>query len=264
MVIVDSHCHVSECWYEPVESLLFQMDRNDVEKAILIQMQGQANNAYQTACLRTYPGRFASVVIVDVGRADAPATLAQLAEEGASGVRLRPGDRSPGDDPLAIWRAAERLGLSVSCGGGASDFAANAFAELVAALPGLPIVVEHLGALNHPIDAAQEELRRKVFGLSRFPNVSIKIHGLGEFSQRALPVAEPFPFVTPLAPLLEQAYAAFGPDRMMWGSDYPPVSSREGYRNALRFTMEQLANKSESDRALIFGGTALRVFPVRG
>src|SRR5438309_1118297 len=109
MIIVDSHCHVSDCWYEPVESLLNQMDRNGVEKAILIQMQGQANNAYQAACARQHPGRFASVVIVDTDRADAPAVLARLTEEGASGVRLRPTTRSPGDDPLAIWRAAARL-----------------------------------------------------------------------------------------------------------------------------------------------------------
>src|SRR5579859_1824117 len=105
MLIVDSHCHVSDCWYEPVESLLFQMDRNGVEKAILIQMNGQANNAYQAACVRKYPGRFASVVVVDAGRTDAPATLERLAAEGASGVRLSPGTRSPGDDPLAIWHA---------------------------------------------------------------------------------------------------------------------------------------------------------------
>ena len=64
MVIIDSHCHACEGWYEPVESLLFQMDRNKVEKAILIQIRGQFDNAYQTACTRKYPGRFASVVVV--------------------------------------------------------------------------------------------------------------------------------------------------------------------------------------------------------
>jgi L-fuconolactonase len=50
---------------------------------------------------------------------------------------------------------------------------------------------------------------------------------------------------------------------MMWGSDYPPVSGREGYHLALNLTMEQLASKSDADRAAIFGGTALATFPVR-
>jgi L-fuconolactonase len=56
------------------------------------------------------------------------------------------------------------------------------------------------------------------------------------------------------------AYEAFGPNRMMWGSDYPPVSGREGYGNALRFTMDQLAAKGPDARALIFGDVARRVF----
>lgn len=67
-----------------------------------------------------------------------------------------------------------------------------------------------------------------MFELARFPNVYIKVHGLGEFCKRRLPVTEPFPFETPIPPLLNMAYEAFGASRMMWGSDYPPVSAREG------------------------------------
>jgi L-fuconolactonase len=76
-------------------------------------------------------------------------------------------------------------------------------------------------------------------------------------------VTEPFPFVQPVPSLLMQVYEAFGPERMMWGSDYPPSSGREGYGSALRLPMEQLAATSEEDRAHIFGGTALRIFPPR-
>jgi L-fuconolactonase len=264
VLIVDSHCHASDSWYEPIESLLFQMDRNGVEKAILIQMSGQSNNSYQDECVRRFPGRFGSVVIVSSDLPGAESNLARLAEAGAVGVRFQATTRSLGDDSLAIWRAADRLGLSVSCGGSAADFSSDAFATLVTALPTLRIVVEHLGSLNHPVDAAAEVLRQKVFSLSRFPNVYLKIHGLGEFSRRAMPVAEPFPFELPIPPLLEEAFQAFGPNRMMWGSDFPPVSGREGYRNALRFTLAQFGEKTEADRAAIFGGTALKVFPVRG
>ena len=87
--------------------------------------------------------------------------------------------------------------------------------------------------------------------------------GLGEFCRRAMPVTEPFPFERPLPPLLELAYDSFGPGRLMWGSDYPPVSAREGYRNALQLVMEQFAGKGEEERRLIFGETALSVFPLR-
>ena len=46
----------------------------------------------------------------------------------------------------------------------------------------------------------------------------------------------------------------------MWGSDYPPVSMREGYGNALRFTQARLRDKSDEEQALIFGGVAARLF----
>lgn len=265
MEIVDSHCHVALGWYEPVEALLHQMDANGVGHAILIQINGQADNTYQDDCARRYPDRFTSVVIVDTERPDAVATLERHAAAGAGGVRLPAATRSPGADPLAIWRAAERLGLGVSSGGSAAAFASDDFARLIEALPRLRVAIEHLGSVNHPTsDVAEEAQRQAVFGLSRYPNVAMKIHGLGEFARRAMPVAEPFPFVQPIPPLLEQAEAAFGASRLMWGSDYPPVSGREGYRNALRLTLDQFAHVSEDERARIFGGTARTFFrPVR-
>jgi L-fuconolactonase len=259
--IVDSHCHVSTAWYEPVESLLHQMDQNGVEQAVLVQLMGQFDNSYQTECLRRYPARFASVVLVDASLPHAVQQLEQHAAGGASGVRLQPTTRSQGDDPLAIWRAAERLGLAVSCSGRSTDFASPLFAETIQAVPGLPIVIEHLGSVNHPDgEPAPYPIRRQVFELARFPNVFLKVHGFGEFAQRRLPVSDSFPFEQPAPPLMDLAYAAFGPGRLMWGSDYPPVSGREGYRNALRLTVQHFETRSAEDQQLIFGGVAGSVF----
>ena len=81
--------------------------------------------------------------------------------------------------------------------------------------------------------------------------------------RRAMPVVAPFPFEVPIPPLFDAVYDAFGPNRIMWGSDFPPVSGREGYANALKLSLERFAGRSEADRAAIFGGTALSVFPVR-
>ena len=65
---------------------------------------------------------------------------------------------------------------------------------------------------------------------------------------------------------LVQVYQAFGARRMMWGSDFPPVSGREGYQNALRFPQAEfvvMPGVSDEDREWIFGRTALSVFPLR-
>jgi L-fuconolactonase len=261
MPIVDTHCHVAPIWYEPVESLLFQMDRCGVDQAILVQMQGQYDNTYLLECVRDYPNRLAAVVLVDVDRPDAGETLTWLAEQGAAGVRLRPATRSPGADPLAIWRQAEALGLPISVGGDTAAFAAPAFAEIVRAVTGVPIILEHLGSVNTPDgEAPPYPQRQQVFALARHAHVYIKVHGLGEICPRPLPYTQPFPLARANLALLNMAYDAFGPARMMWGSDYPPVSAREGYANALRWPQEHFQDKPAANLAQIFGGTAQHVY----
>jgi L-fuconolactonase len=256
MPIVDGHTHASLAWYEPAEVLLFHMARNGVEHAVLVQMHGQYDNSYQSDCVRRYPGKFASVVQVEASRPDAPDRLAQEAALGASGVRLDP------TDPPALFEIAARLGLSISCHGTSAAFGSSAFARVVESIPAVPIVLERMGSLSR-FDDSDADLRRRIFGLARFPNVHIKIHGLGWFARRAKPVTEPFPFVRPVPPALDWAYDAFGPNRMMWGSDSGHASSAEGYANALRLPMHELDGKSQADRDAIFGGTALSVFPPR-
>jgi L-fuconolactonase len=265
MGFVDTHCHASRQWYEPVETLLYEMDRNEVDQAVLIQINGQYDNRYQQECVLRYPERLSSVVLVDPLQPDALKTLERLKNEGASGVRLAPGARSPGDDPLTIWRAAARLGLIVSCGGTNADFASDAFADMLAALPDMQVVIEHLASVGQPDpDDSRRVQRERAFALARFPNAFIKVPGLGEFARRAMPVPSgEFPYVQPIPDYLEQVYTAFGPSRMMWGSDFPPVATREGYRNALRLCIDQFAARSEADRTLIFGDTARSVFGIR-
>jgi L-fuconolactonase len=120
-----------------------------------------------------------------------------------------------------------------------------------------------LGSVNTPDDEIEPyEIRRKVFALSRFPNVYIKIHGLSEFCKKMKSISEPFPFEIHIPAVLEMSYEAFGPERMMWGSDYPPVSGREGYGNSLRLTLEQFASRTQEDGDMIFGKVARNVFGI--
>jgi L-fuconolactonase len=258
MMIVDTHCHASLVWFEPIEALIGQMDRNDVKYAVLVQIRGQYDNDYQFECVDRFPDRLVSVIAVDRGAANAQ-QLERLKERGARGIRLWASWLDAAG--LKLWHTAARLGLSISCNGAAAEFASDQFAALVQSLPNLPIVIEHLGAsTNSDRDGVLDGLRRKVLALSRFPNTYMKIHGLGEFATRAMPVTEPFPFVQPIPPRLREAYDAFGAERLMWGSNFPPVSGLEGYRLSLRLPLEQFADIPEAERGMIFGGTAERVY----
>jgi L-fuconolactonase len=259
VLIVDTHCHASLAWFEPVEALIHQMDENGVLHAVLVQIRGQYDNDYQFACVERFPDRLVSVVALDRAAKDSERRLEALKARGARGLRLWASWLDA--DGVRLWRAAAALGMSVSCNGSAAEFASDRFSALVEALPNLSIVIEHFGAsTNRDREGVLDDLRRKVLALARFPNTYMKIHGLGEFAARAMPVAEPFPFERPIPPRLREIYNAFGANRMMWGSNFPPVSQLEGYRNSLKLPMQEFADIPESEREMIFGGTAVRVY----
>lgn len=165
MVIVDTHCHALPHWFEPVELLLQQMNANGVDKATLVQVRGQSDNRYIMECVRRFPGRFSAVVIVDTDAPDAPDTLARWVSEGAEGVRLGPTARSPGSDPLAIWRKAAELGVPVSCLGSSEGFTSPDFEQVRKECPDLPIIIEHLGGIGRG-EASPYPTFRKILALA--------------------------------------------------------------------------------------------------
>jgi len=278
MVIVDTHVHTSPYWFEPIESLLCQMNSNRVDKAILAQHFfywnmvdkktatlgknfGQEDNRYIIECSRRFPGRFSPVVQVNEEHVDAPKILKQWVKEGAEGLRLHATSRSPGKDPLAIWRASAELGLPVKCAGNFKQFASTEFNNIVKAFPEMPIIIEHLGLGRmgrdkFPTDATYP----KLLSLANFPNTYIQIGGLSEFCRKPFPFRPPHPF-DPVPPFIKMAYDAFGPSRMIWGSNFPGCSQEEGYGNTLRYVEEYLSTFcNEQEREWIWGKTALSLF----
>jgi L-fuconolactonase len=246
-----------------VESLLFQMERNGVERAVLIQMFGQFDNREILDASTRYPGRFAPVVMVNSADPSATETLRQLAHEGARGVRLEAMTRSPGADSLAIWRCAAELGLAVSCNGNTVDYLDERFQRVLEAFPELPIVIEHLGRDGGNPAGIEHEERDfdALLEVARYPNLYLRFHGRGELLYRqATFVGEITPFVPASRDRLRDAILAFGPERMMWGSDYPPVAGREGYLNALELPRKALSFLGDAALGQLFGRTAARIF----
>ena len=258
MEIIDSHCHAGLSWFEPIEMLITQMDLNNVGKGVLIQHKGVHDNSYLFDCADRFPGKFYVVVLVEVKNIKATDHLQNLVDAGAHGVRLQPADHSDGPDPLAIWKKAQSLGLPVSTLGTLSEFASSWFEEMVRELSELTIVLEHMAGVGHEMEEPYSDFR-KVLNLSKYPNVYLKVGGLGEIIQRPLRLPDRF-MMDDRTPLLELAIEAFGHERVMWGSDYPPVSNREGYRNSLNGIQFHKALGTQVQKEWIMGKTAKRVF----
>jgi len=250
MIIVDTHCHTGADKYEPIESLLFHMEQANVSKAVLIQHAGNADNRYHVQCLRSYPNCFASAMIVEANNTGEKIDF--WAEQGIVGIRLHADSRADTDDPLAHWRAADRLNLVVSVPCSVPTLLGDKFRQILTTFPDLKIVIEHLGGANHSMKPPYQEFKA-MLRLSKYPNLLIKLPGFGEFCQL------PYPF-TDVPPVARMVVDAFGPQRVMWGSDYPPVSTREGYTHSLEFPWDYFSDLSLGDREWVFGRTALSIW----
>jgi L-fuconolactonase len=63
-----------------------------------------------------------------------------------------------------------------------------------------------------------------------------------------------------LKPYLDAAVEAFGPKRLMAGSDWPVCLLATGYAQWFDLLRSYFAGFSEAERAAIFGGTAIEVY----
>lgn len=130
--------------------------------------------------------------------------------------------------------------------------------RFVDALPeSLPIVLDHI-AKPRIAEGALEPWRERFADLARRPNVTCKVSGLVTEADHAAWTEGD------LRPYLDVALEAFGPSRLMFGSDWPVSTLAATYGRWLE-TVERWATPlSEEERAALFGGTAARVYGVGG
>lgn len=143
--------------------------------------------------------------------------------------------------------------------------------DLVDAFPDTSVIVNHFGAragLGPYAENPNETFRQwaaRMGELARRPNVSLKLGGIGMrlagfgFHDRDAP-----PTSQQLAdawhPAFETCMEAFGPDRLMFESNYPVDKSLCTYR-AVWNTFKRLAGSlSTTEKGKLFAGTAVRVY----
>jgi L-fuconolactonase len=125
-------------------------------------------------------------------------------------------------------------------------------------IPDLRIVIDHLG--KPPISTrAFEPWSSLLNRAARVPNVFAKLSGLDTGSADDWTAAD-------IAPYIDRALVLFGPERLMFGSDWPVANLRGGYGKVWREMSCVLAHLSRDERDRILGGTAIEFYrlPVTG
>lgn len=90
-----------------------------------------------------------------------------------------------------------------------------------------------------------------IAALGRRPNCAVKLSGLTTVGGQGWTVED-------LRPLTDHVLASFGPDRVMYGSDWPVCLIAASYTEVALAATELTDTLSGAERKLVFGGTAQR------
>lgn len=125
---------------------------------------------------------------------------------------------------------------------------------LLQACPDQVFILDHCGVPD--VAAGEwEAWDAGVTAFAAFPNVVVKLSGITAY-------AEPGAGVGVIRPYVDRLLTLFGPERMLWGSDWPVVDLGAGLPGWVGMTGELLADLTEAERAAIGNGTARRVYGV--
>ena len=163
------------------------------------------------------------------------------------------------DDPAWLCRPDVRRGLTAVAEAGlhyellTMPVQLPAAVATVAALPELPFVLDHC---SKPLIATgvHEPWAGQIRQLASHPNVACKLSGLVTEADWATWDVET------LRPYVDVVLEAFGPDRVMFGSDWPVCLLASSYADWVAAAGELTAHLDAAERADLFGRTARRFY----
>jgi L-fuconolactonase len=275
MMLVDAHQHFwrladrNGAWPPPELSAIYRdffpddlaplLARHGVAATVLVQsMPNEDDTHFMLDLARHNPFIKGVVGWTDLKAPDAPARIAALAADPAlKGLRPMLQDIADGD-----WIADPALGPGVQAmlRHGLS-FDALVLPRHLAALlafaerhPELPIVIDH-GAKPLIADGVLEPWRGDIARLAALPQVCCKLSGL-------VTEAGPGWDVERLRPYVAHLFASFGPQRLIWGSDWPVLNLAADYAGWIAACGSLLDHLGEPDRQAIFGLNARRFYRI--
>lgn len=269
--IIDPHVHVwkhdpqfpfAEGAHPPErdatpDTLLELMKANGVERTVIIQViHYRYDNRYLANVLKRYPQTFQGVCRVDPLDPAAPDHLSRLTEQGFRGVRLSPAGNAGGDwfrGPLMppLWKRCSDLKVPMTVLAPVTRMPEVSL--LLEKLPELTVVIDHMA--DCPIDQPAE--LEKLIALKRYPKVFVKISHTWSISRQPYPWLDAQEYV-------KRLHQAYGPQRLMWATDWPIVEGNSTYGRALAVVRDEMKFLNAEDLRWMLSQTVERVWPFAG
>lgn len=266
--IIDSHVHVWK--HDPrypfakdarvpdrdatPETLLSLMQQNGVARTGIIQViHYKYDHSYLAEVLKKYPLYFQGVCRVGPLDPNAPGHLSRLTEQGFRGVRLSPAGNASGDwiaAPLMppLWKRCVEVKAPMTVLAPITRM--PDVDQLASRYPDLTIVIDHMA--DCPSDQPQQ--LEKLIALKRYPNLFVKISHAWSLSK------QPYPYLDVQAQM-KRLYDVFGPQRLMWGTDWPISEAHTTYAKTLTLIRDDVKFLKAEDKRWVLSRTVEQAWP---
>lgn len=263
MPIIDTHVHLWDteqeggaAWPPPSETVLFRpvlpehhqeiAVGHGVRATIVVEAAGDGrirDNQWMLDITKHAPERYPGVVgNLPIGTDAFAALLARFsADSRYVGIRMR---QRPGGEAFftdAVWRdlgllSEKGLCLDVLL----ANFSLADIDTIASRLPDLKICINHLSGLTIDGSPLTEDWKTALTKAAAHPNVVCKVSGIFERSgERPAPTD-----LVHYKPVIDAVFAAFGKDRVLYGSNWP-VSDRGGsYTDQLKIIRDSFSGQS--------------------
>lgn len=273
---VDAHHHLwnlsvrDHDWIDPVAMSAIRRDFGPADLArvaagfdrtVLVQTVTAAGETPELLAVAARTARIGAVVgWVDLTSPSVADDLARV-RSGAGGEWLRGIRHQVQGEPDPRWLCRDDVqrGLAAVFDAGllyellVLPHQLPAAVETVAAFQDFPFVLDHCA--KPPVaSGALEPWASSIRELAGFENVTCKLSGLvteADWAQWT---------VDDLRPYADVVLAAFGPARLMYGSDWPVCLLAGSYESVVTAAEDLTSGLSRGDRDQVFGRTAQRVY----
>ena len=214
------------------------------------------DNRYVNDAVRAHPDRLCGVFSIDMLAGDNVDQMRRWLEAGMSGLRLfTTGTTMPGqadwlddEQTFPVWEYAQEHDVSICVQMAAAGI--PKLAGLLTRFPGVRVLLDHLARPNLA-GGPPYESAALLFALAGHAGVHLKLTNrtIREAARGASTPEAFFPRVV----------AAFGGQRIAWGSNYPAAEAT--LAALLAEARDALSVLTDADRAWIFGDTARTIYP---
>ncbi len=216
------------------------------------------DNSYLIDAVRRHPKLFRVVGMIDDRKPQPGKVMKTLLPRGVTGFRItpfvlqeKPAEWLDGPGMNDMWHTGAETRQAMCCLINATDL--PGIDRMCERFPDTPVVIDHfarIGADGQMRDAELNNLCR----LARHTQTSIKISACYFLGEKKPPHSE-------LIPMIKRIYDAFGPQRMMWGSDSPyQLQGVNNYSASIGLIRDRIDFFTPEDREWLLWKTAESLF----